>query len=342
MLKYDEFKSRVEKEFLSYMSEKYQNMKLEIRSVEKVNQRLDGLTLKSQESMVSPTMNLNAMYDSYLKNEDFQETLADAAKLMEGAFEEKDRVATLNFDDAKNNIVFQFINTAQNEKMLKDMPHREFQDLSLIYRWIVKMDQEGIQSTMIHNSLAKQLGFKEEELFKLAEENTRRILPPKISNMNDMLREMLRSRGMEEEMIERMMPEIPEDNTMWVITNSRGINGAVSMFYEDKLHELAEEVGSDLYILPSSVHEVIAVPDSLGDPNELAQMVTEVNMGQVAVNERLSNQIYFYDKDARELTLATDTPNKSLDRGMDEEELPYNPNLFPIDLEPEMGMEPEM
>jgi hypothetical protein len=79
---------------------------------------------------------------------------------------------------------------------------------------------------------------------------------------------------------------MPPEQTMWVISNDRGINGAISMLYEDQLHKLAEQLETDLYIMPSSVHEVIAVSSSMGDPNELAQMVAEINMDQVSLDER--------------------------------------------------------
>ena len=85
------------------------------------------------------------------------------------------------------------------------------------------------------------------------------------------------------------------------------------MLYEEPIHELAEQVGGDLYILPSSVHEVIAVPADFDSPEELAEMVYEINMEQVDINDRLSNQVYHYDRDLRTLRLATDTINKSLD-----------------------------
>ena len=100
---------------------------------------------------------------------------------------------------------------------------------------------------------------------------------------------------------------------MYVISNSTGINGAVSMLYENELHKLANQMEDDLYVLPSSIHEVIAVPASMGNPNELAEMVSEINMNQVALEERLSNQVYHYDKDLRKLSLATNTPNLRLD-----------------------------
>ena len=48
-------------------------------------------------------------------------------------------------------------------------------------------------------------------------------------------------------------------------------------------------------------------------PDDLAEMVYEINMEQVDIDDRLSNQVYCYDKDLRTLRLATDTINKSLD-----------------------------
>lgn len=228
------------------------------------------------------------------------------------------------YKDANEKVVFQLINTEQNRSFLEQVPHREFQDLSIIYKLVINADAESIQSIKVTNSLAERLGMNEEQLFKYAAENTRRILPPRIRNMNDVMKEMFLSDGMPEEIAEMMIREVPPEQTLWIISNNRGIDGAVSMLYENELHELAENLESDLYILPSSVHEVLAVSTELTDPEELAQMVAEVNMQKVALEERLSNQVYHYDKDLRKLTLATDTPNKSLDGIVAEPQLVYD------------------
>ena len=60
-------------------------------------------------------------------------------------------------ESAKDNIVFQLVNTEQNKALLEDAPNRAFQDLSIIYRWVVKVEDSGIQSTVVHNSLASSL-----------------------------------------------------------------------------------------------------------------------------------------------------------------------------------------
>ena len=326
MMNYEIFKEVVAEKFMDYMPEQYQGMRLRVEPINKVNKVLDGITLVGSGAgrSVSPTLYINHMYEHYLETENLQEVLQSAARRMDMAFKEMPEVGDANLESAKDNIVFQVINTLQNEDMLRDMPHREFQDLSIIYRWVVKVDENGIQSSAIRNNLAEQLGMNEEQLFKCAVENTRRIFPPTVKSMNDVIREMFISDGMPAEVADMMIGEMPEDKMMWVISNDRGINGAGSMLYEDNLHKLAMKLETDLYILPSSVHECIAVSTNVGDPYELAEMVSEINMGQVALEDRLSNQVYHYDKDARRLTLATDTPNKRLDGMVAEAQLIYD------------------
>lgn len=329
MMNYEIFKEVVAEKFMDYMPEEMQGFKMNVHPVTKVNVTLDGITVMDQnkESGIAPTIYINDMYEQYVKSEDLEGTLNMAAfNLASLMNDERITMPNLDMDTAKDNIVFQLVNTEQNKEMLANMPNRSFQDLSIIYRWVVRVGEQGIESTVVNNNLAKQLGLSEDALFKAAVENTRRILPPTVKSMNDVIRDMFLKDGMPEEMAEMMLGEIPPDQMMYVISNEQGINGAVSMMYEDKLHNLAEQLETDLYIMPSSVHEVIAVSANMGDPNELAAMVAEINMDQVALNERLSNQVYHYDKDLRKLTLATDTPNKRLDGIVAEPKLIYNEN----------------
>ena len=324
MMDYEIFKEVVKEGFLSYMPKSYQDMEVRVVPVDKVNRKLDGLSLlaKNEKTTISPTLYINDMYEKYLRTGDLQATLREAAEAMDEVFREA-TIPPLDISTAKDNIIFQLVNTMQNEDMLKNLPHRDFQDLSVIYRWVVGVEQQGLSSVVINNNVAESLGMGEEQLFKAAAENTRRILPPVVQSMNEVIRDLFMADGMPQELADLMVGEQEPERTMWVISNENKIDGAVSMLYEDKLHSLAERVGTDLYILPSSVHEVIAVSVEMGEPEELAQMVAEINMDQVDLSERLSNQVYHYDKDLRKITLATDTPNKRLDGVVAEQGLVY-------------------
>lgn len=320
MMDYEIFKEVVAEKFPSYLPGAYKGCEIIVTSMDKVNQTKDGIILKldGESEKISPTIYIDDMYQQYLQTEDLQKTLEYAANAMYESIEKGTSVLQkLDLENPEEKIVFQLINTEQNKQMLSGMPHREWKDLSIIYRVVAEVDELGVSSAMIHNSLAERMGLTEEQLFKLAVENTKRIFPPVVRSMNDVMREIFAKDGMPLEIVDMMLADVPADSMMYVISNDRGINGAISMLYEDQLHALAEKLDSDLYILPSSVHETIAVSVEMGEPEVLAQMVSEINMDQVALDERLSNQVYHYDKDLRVLTMATDTPNKRLDGMVD-------------------------
>lgn len=316
MMDYEIFKEVVAEKMPSYLPGELKGREVMIHPVDKINQTVEGLILKmdGENEKVSPTIYLNDMYEHYKQFGDLQLTLQTVGEAMLKSMAKGVEVQQgLNFDNPEEKIVFQLINTEQNKDMLAHVPHREWKDLSIIYRLVTNVDKDGIESAVVRDGLAEKLGLTEEQLFKHAVENTRNIFPPTVRSMNDVMKEIFIADGMPMEAVEMILGEVPADRMMYVISNDRGINGAISMLYEDQLHTLAEQLGTDLYILPSSIHETIAVSVDMGDPEELAQMVSEINMDQVSLQERLSNQVYHYDKDLRVLSMATDTPNKRLD-----------------------------
>lgn len=316
-MNYELFRQITEERFMDYMPENFKDCRLEIIPVQKVNKSMGALHIippDENERMMIPTIYVNDMYDKYIQLDNLEKVFEQTADEMERAFANvNEKAASLDFENAKENIIMVLINTEQNQRMLKDIPHRDFQDLSVIYRWVVGIDMDGIKSTVVNDQLAERLGMDETELYNASFENTKRLLPPTIKSMKEVMSDMMMGEGMSKEMIDAMVEESPVEMPMYIISNERGINGASSILYEDGLYKLAEKIRSDLYILPSSIHEVIAISTNMGDPHDLAQMVTDINMDQVSLDERLSNQVYHYDKTLREVTLATDIPNKRLD-----------------------------
>jgi hypothetical protein len=317
MMNYELFKEVVAEKFMSYMAPEFRDYNLDVHAVTKVNQTLDALNIISignSDWKVSPTLYINQMYEHYQDCGDLKEVFQKAAEsMMQGFKHAPDQKLVVDFENARNNIVMVLVNTEQNKELLDHAPNRQFQDLSIIYRLVVNQSQDGISSTIINDSLAERIEMTEEVLYQTAVENTKQIFPPTIKSMNEVIRDMFAKDGMTDDMADMMFGDMPEDQTMFVISNDKGINGAASMLYENELHRLSERLGTDLYIMPSSIHEVIAVSTKMGDPNSLAQMVNEINMDQVSLEERLSNQVYHYDMDSRKLSMATDTPHKRLD-----------------------------
>ena len=65
----------------------------------------------------------------------------------------------------------------------------------------------------------------------------------------------------------------------------------------ETIKEFASKVGSDLYIIPSSVHEVLLLPNNIEyDKDYLTDLVKEVNSGELSTEDILSDHVYYYSR----------------------------------------------
>ena len=147
-----------------------------------------------------------------------------------------------------------------------------------------------------------------------------RIPPIVVKPMNLIVDELISGEVATFDLQEAIEQGTELDEPMVVITNEIKSFGAASILYGDVLQDVAKLFQSDFYLLPSSIHEMIAVSASENSPGPeaLADMVHEINEGQVEIGERLSNQVYHYDAQTRKLSMATDTPYKELDNNREE------------------------
>ena len=322
-MNYEMFKEVVAVEFENYLPDEYKEAGISIRPFEKINGTKDGIVMNhAPEDGVAPIMYVNDLFSKYEESQNLQAVFQSAATQFMQCMEKREDIKqNINWNTMKENIVYQLINTEQNKEFLSNIPHREFQDLSVIYRWVMGLKPEGMESAVITDTMIDGK-FTEEELFQYAQENTKRILPTQMCSMEEMIREMFGQSG-EESIVDEMIEDFDPQNAMWVVSNKGKMYGATAILQEEVLQKLSQKFQGDLYILPSSLHETIVVSAEGKDPYELAEMVAEINMSQVELEDRLSNQVYHYDKDLRTISMATDTPVKRLDGQVAEPDMSY-------------------
>lgn len=84
---------------------------------------------------------------------------------------------------------------------------------------------------------------------------------------------------------------------LYVLTTKDGRLGASILDSREELVKAKMEIGENFYILPSSIHECIAVPDSImagSSPEEMQKMVADINQQEVSPTEQLSNSVYHF------------------------------------------------
>ena len=306
-MNYDEFIEEVKNNLLSHLSGDFSNAEIKISPNNKVNYETHSLSVTTPElgDKVAPSLDLKMNYERYKKNQDMDEILEHMAFAITSAYENIDKIPELaNPEMKEENVFMQLINTESNPKLLAESPHRPFHDMSVIYRVKMGLDEGGLMSVKVTDDVMKNMGLDEERLFELAAEQTPKILPPKIQSMNEIFLGMMGETGLGGHEGEELLESMDMGVDMLVISNKYNIHGATNMVFDSVLHDAAERLGQDIYLLPSSTHEILAVGQSMGDPEELQAMVNEINQSTVGEQDRLSNQVFAYNMTTRELTVA--------------------------------------
>lgn len=195
-----------------------------------------------------------------------------------------------------NHVEYQLVNAERNAEKLKDIPGKKIADLVAIYRVVIGLDEDGMKSYVLTNAGLARSKISLEELDEAAKKNTEKS-EFSVRTMNEVMCEMMGiSVGPEN--------EEPEGPQMYVLTNARKLHGANIMLYKEYLEIAAEKMNGDFYILPSSIHELLAVPVSTAGLEELRQMVKEVNDNEVAPEEILGYEVYRYNRETGEVEVA--------------------------------------
>ena len=224
-----------------------------------------------------------------------RETACDVIRIYQ---EHKDSALTgidlcsLTKESMLSKVFCQLINADKNRSQLLGIPSKEFLDLAVVYRFPVLTNEEGIASILVNNSMLQGYDISPEELHSAAMENTClqefHTIP-----MDDVIAEFIKD-------------DIESDNgnIMWVLTNTKRLYGAAVLLHLEHLSKLADKLKDDLYVLPSSIHEVIAVPVSILDVKELKNMVYSANTTYVAEEDALGCNVYLYSRKDNTITIA--------------------------------------
>lgn len=257
---------------------------------------LQGLTMLQGGSNISPTIYLNNYYEAY------EQGLVSMGAVVDDVLDTYERnkinssvdiCSFMNYEKIRNQIIFKLINTEKNRELLEDVPHISFCDLSIVFQCLVSEEMFGNATIMIHNAHMALWNLTVDELYARAAENTPRLHPYEIRSMRDIIRDIASEFG------ENEIPEqdLAEKTPMYVLSNKMHVHGAASMLYQDILKDFATALGNDMYILPSSIHEVILLPAQGDEDCEgLKQMVREINETQVEPEEVLSDSVYLFDR----------------------------------------------
>lgn len=292
MMNYEQFKDYVTER----VSEFYQgDASVSLISVVKNNDvKRDGIVIRSDDDIACPTIYINNFYSTYMDGERIEDIIREIVDIYERSKLRNpfDAGFYSDFEKMKEQVAFKLVSRERNELLLKEVPHREFLDLAVVYVCMIRESEFGTASILIRNEHLCMWDKSEKDLHSLAIENTPNLMPSSLKKMKDILCGIVEGGDVDSAM---------ED--IYVLSNVSTVNGATCILYDDVLENVANIFENSFYIIPSSIHEVILISDDEVCGEALATILHQVNSTEVSPEEVLSDSLYYFDRDTRKISV---------------------------------------
>ena len=223
------------------------------------------------------------------------EILDEIDKLLQTRFPLKD-IQICEFEQIKDKLRVRVVNYKKNQKRLEDIPHKQFFDLAIICRIVFVIDDDREAGIVVENRLLNAWEITEEALFEAAYQNTFQDKKVRIRSMYDVLCSILKKEG-------KLIPkDMCDDGQMYVADMNTERDGSICILQKEAFRKFAEEKECDIYIIPSSIHELILVLNQEDtDWKELRETLLQVNQKDVLEEKVLSEHIYQYVRETDEI-----------------------------------------
>lgn len=318
-LSFPEFCEYIRDNISSYLPAGLELKNISIREINKNNgQIFHALCFAIPGQNISPTIYLDSFYDSYHKGLNSLNTnLESVSNLIVKSIPKAnlDIEFFTDFNKVKDNLYCKLINTYKNEKLLDDVPHKNMEDLSIVYYFkFPSTDVVGEfknASILIHDSHMQHWGVSLDELHDCALKNVcNQTLVFK--SIKDYLMGLYGQEGTSfpEEFLDLDVP-------MYILSNKDGLFGANCVLNEDFMSDLSKKMDGNFFLFPSSIHEMIVLrvnPEdmNIGIVNQYKEMVSQINSTEVIPEEVLSSSVYMYDSVKKSLVYAEDMIEKRM------------------------------
>ena len=283
-----EFSHSMAREVEGILGEGY---KIECTDVLKNNGKVHhGLIIRKAGHPVAPTIYVDQMYETFLRGTSLK-NLADATvKIYKNSKpgEDFDPNFYNDFSVVSEMLFFKIVNYRKNKKNLENVPIRRCLDLAMIPLCRVRNMGCGEGSITITKNHLKIWEVSEDELWENIGENAAKVEPYKRYDLYEFMEHLTGHRF-----------DYRNTPSIYVVSNYDGLCGAGAVLYPGVLKDIADEFKSDLYIIPSSIHESIVFPVGIEEiePDIVRHMIQEVNECVLDPEDVLSSNLYIYSRE---------------------------------------------
>lgn len=255
------------------------------------NTKKYAISIRKRNEQVAPILYIDSILEDI---ELFKSSLLDRTKQILSAYQSAiTEVSTLAVPDLNKSYVlkhvyYQLIHAGSNEDLIRTVPHKRFLDLAVVFRVSVGKSDGMSHTFILSKEMTEKANLTLEELDTAAGKNTK-------------------ERGFSHAPLSEILHiYMPEKEQPYVLTNPENTYGANILLFPEELAKTADVFEEDFYLIPSSIHELMAYPVSSIEKEYLLETLRSANANPTVVKkeEVLGYRIYRYNRETGTVTFA--------------------------------------
>lgn len=294
-MEFEQFADELRKELMIQVENR--DIELRFSEVFKNGGMVHAVNISAPDSNIGIALYMEDGYRSYQNGS----TVDKIADHMVSVYEEEQKRQKIpqipNSVFQMENIVPVLLPREGNEEMLQTIPHIPFENLEITFKFSIS----EVGMATVSNAFMESKGLTAEKLLNIAMKNAAYKSKITVSPIREVIEGIEEDLGME---TNRSANEEP----MIVIANESNFYGAAAILDVETMQKVTELCGEEVYIIPSSVHECLAIGKSIIEIEEVREMLRDTNMWILEPEEWLSDDVYQYDSKTKKITMVPEQP----------------------------------
>ena len=203
-------------------------------------------------------------------------------------------------DNLLPTVFFHMRSRKLNEDIIDLLPHYDYLDMLVTCRYLPEKAESMSASLPVYYDFCRQYGLDDASLAELARKGTKELMTPALYILSEFADELRGGAGA------RDIYNASDftSGTVCVCTNRSKMYGASLLYDKDVLCHLAALFQESYHVVPSGIHEFLAVPLSCGqNVKYLESTLHTLNADEMSSVNILSENVLYYNAENNTLTV---------------------------------------
>lgn len=243
-----------------------------------------------QRAFSKPCIKAELLYNFYLVSGDFASAVEQCVDLVltnPACLTEKLQISA---SVLKEYVTICLVNYEYNKHMLRNIPHRIWHDMAIYYVLVFPGMDGCFENVVVTEQIQRELGVSENDMYAWGISNLLLLFQFDVVKLSEFL-------GLPAEYAESMF-------ALYMLKSNQIHFGAACLLNDELLERIATVLDDSFYILPSSTDELLLIPERWvceGMEDYVHMVVTEINEMIVVGWRKLSDNLFFYDRNKCEV-----------------------------------------